>query len=495
MGRRRRQWTSIVQQVRQSIFSITVLLTLPMVIALVTMLLSAGQYQAMIRRMDQAAELKPLVENTLAEEMFSVAAGRSNFENSGAEDLIRRVDTVLDALLEDHRTSGHLQLTVARRTMDTLEQYILKIRDGMAQRTPIDQMEQTVDEIRNVGRLVADMLDAFITQEISTASAASSRLTRTVLLFAGTEALLLLLALGYSRYSMNRLTESIRTALSSLEETVRRIAEGDLGDRISGLEVEELQELAEHINHMAERLENLIAETRRNQEHLAKAELRTLQAQINPHFLYNTLDAIVWQAESGQGEEVVRLTRSLSDFFRISLSSGADWIPVSQELKHVSAYLSIQQTRYRDILTYEVESPEGLENVYMLKLLLQPLVENALYHGIKEKRGGGKIRVRVQPEGALLRFLVTDTGRGMKPETLEKLQKTLAEEQPTIQAALEPGFSGFGLRNVNMRIRLYYHKKKGLALRSGPEGTEVSFLIPIRTREEIDHDESVSGRR
>ena len=331
------------------------------------------------------------MEATLAENMFSVVAGRTAFEDSGAEKLIGRVNETLDALLAETRGNGHLQLTVARRTMDTLEQYILKIRDGMAEGMPIDEAEQIVDEIRDVGRLVADMLDAFIGQEITDATETSARLGRVMMSVAVGEALLLILGLGYSSLAMGRLTRNIRSALSSLEETVRRIAEGDLGNRADDLGVEELQELAEHINQMAERLETLIAETGRNQEHLAKAELRTLQAQINPHFLYNTLDAIVWQAESGRSEEVVRLTRSLSDFFRISLSSGADWIPVSQEMKHVTAYLSIQQTRYRDILQYEVDSPpEGLESVYMLKLLLQPLVENALYHGIKEKRGGGK---------------------------------------------------------------------------------------------------------
>ena len=491
----RKKHTRIVQQVQQTGITIALLLTLPLIMALVTTLIYTGQYTAMIRRMDRAAELKPLVKSELAEDMFSVAAGRISFESSGGERLIARVDAELDSLLNETAGSGHLQLTVARRTMDTLEQYILDIRDGMEKGTPIDQVEQTVDEIRDVGRLVADMLDAFISQEITDANEAGSRLTRMAQILAGTEALLLALALLYSRYSMNRLTERIRSALSSLEATVRRIAEGDLRDRVQDLGVEEMQELAEHINQMAERLDALIAETGRNQEHLAKAELRTLQAQINPHFLYNTLDAIVWQAESGQGDEVVRLTRSLSDFFRISLSSGADWIPVSQEMKHVSAYLSIQQTRYRDILRYEVEPPEGLENVYMLKLLLQPLVENALYHGIKEKRGGGKITVRVRTEGALMRFSVVDTGKGMTEEQLARLRQALDSEKPTVQRALEPGYSGFGLRNVDMRIRLYYGKKKGLSLQSGPEGTEVSFLIPIRTKEDVEHDEGLSGRR
>ena len=489
----RKRMTSIAAQVRQSITTIAMLLSMPVVIGLVTMVVYSSQYQGMIRRMDRAAELKPIVETRLAEDLFSVAAGRTSFEKSGAERLIRQVDRELDQLQEETEGSGHLQLTVARRTMDTMEQYILSIRDGMAEGRPIDEIEKTVDEVRGVGRLVADMLEAFITEEIANANGASLRMQRIMLTAAGAEVLLLFIALVYTRYASGRLTGNIRTALSSLESSVRRIAEGNFQVRVSDLNVEELQELAEHINQMAVRLEALISQTRRNQEDIAKAELRTLQAQINPHFLYNTLDTIVWQAESGKAEEVVRLTRSLSDFFRISLSSGADWIPVSQELKHVSAYLSIQQTRYRDILTYEVDTAENLENVYMLKLLLQPLVENALYHGIKEKRGGGKITVRLKVESSLMTFTVADTGRGMTAERLAELQEMLAEETPAVQTAPEPGYSGFGLRNVDVRIRLYYGKKRGLSLRSGPEGTEVSFVIPIRTREDIGHDESLSG--
>ena len=128
----------------------------------------------------------------------------------------------------------------------------------------------------------------------------------------------------------------------------------------------------------------------------------------------------------------------------------------------------------------------------MLKLLLQPLVENALYHGIKNKRGGGKILVKVKRQNRVMTFTVSDNGKGMTAEQLEEVEKMMKEEAPTVQAALEPGHSGFGMRNVDMRIRLYYKKKTGLLIQSGPEGTEVSFSIPIRTREDIDHDESLS---
>ncbi len=489
---RRGGMTSITAQLRRSVGSIAVLLVVPAVIGLVVMMLYSSRTQAMIRRMDAAAEMKPALETTIAENLFSVAAGRSSFEESDVEELIGTIDSTLDELLAETEGSGHLQLTIARRTMDTLEQYVLRVRDGMAAGMPINEIESIVDEVRNVGRLVADMLDAFTTEEIKNASESSTRLRTFLIVAVGAEVLLLLIALLRTGSETRKLTESIHTAIYSLEETVRRIAEGNFGDRVRGMNVTELKKLGEQINQMADRLEMLIDQVRQKQDNLAKAELRTLQAQINPHFLYNTLDTIVWQAESGKGEEVVQLTRSLSDFFRISLSAGADWIPVTQELKHVSAYLSIQKIRYRDILDYEVEMPEGLEEIYMLKLLLQPLVENALYHGIKNKRGGGKITVRVSKLNRIMTFRVTDTGKGMTPEQLREVEAMLKEETPTTQAALESGHTGFGLRNVDTRIRLYYKKQTGLIFQSGPEGTEVSFTIPIRSREEIDNDESLS---
>ena len=484
--------TSITSQVRRSVTSIAVLLSVPAMIGLAVMLMYSARTQAMIRRMDAAAGMKPALESSIAENLFSVAAGRCSFEESGVEKLIVETDETLDMLLGETQGGGQMQLTIARRTMDTLEQYVLRVRDGMESGVPISEIEGIVDEVRNVGRLVTDMLDAFTTEEISNASDALRRLRTIVIIAVGAEVLLLLIAFLRTRSETRRLTSSIHTAIYSLEETVRRIAEGQFGDRVRGMNVEELKELGEQINQMADRLETLIEQVRQKQDNLARAELRTLQAQINPHFLYNTLDTIVWQAESGKGDEVVRLTRNLSDFFRISLSAGADWIPVSQELKHVSAYLSIQKTRYRDILDYEVDQPEGLEDVYMLKFLLQPLVENALYHGIKNKRGGGRISVRVSRQNRVLTFTVADTGKGMTPEKLKALEESLRSETSTAQAVPDTGYPGFGMRNVDMRIRLYYRKQRGLILNSGPEGTEVTFMIPIRTREEIDHDESLS---
>ena len=307
---RRSGMTSITAQVRRSVTSIAVLLAIPAVIGLAVMLIYSSRNQAMIRRMDAAADMKPALETTIAENLFSVAAGRTAFEDSGVEELITETDTTLEMLLAETEGSGHLQLTIARRTMDTLEQYALKVRDGMQAGLPITEIEAIVDEVRNVGRLVADMLDTFTMEEIANATRASRELRTIVTVAAAAEVLLLLVAFTRTRSETRKLTESIQSSIHSLEETVRRIAEGNFSDRVRDMSVEELRELGDQVNQMADRLETLIEQVRQNQDHLSRAELRTLQAQINPHFLYNTLDTIIWQAESGKAEEVVQLTRN-----------------------------------------------------------------------------------------------------------------------------------------------------------------------------------------
>ena len=244
-GKRR---TGISSEVRNSVSTIAVLLALPVIAGLFVMILYSSRYQGMIRRMDAAAELKPALETELAEDLFSVAAGRTSFEKSGVLETIHRIDNTLDTLTGQTEGNGHLQLTIARRTMDTMEQYTLKVRDGMTQRKPVDEIESIVDEVRDVGSLVANMLDAFITEEIANATATSRNLQQWMWASATAEVILLIYALWYSRFKTNRMTESIRSSLGSMENAVRRIAEGHFGERVSGVNVDELEELGEHIN-------------------------------------------------------------------------------------------------------------------------------------------------------------------------------------------------------------------------------------------------------
>jgi two-component system sensor histidine kinase YesM len=242
--------------------------------------------------------------------------------------------------------------------------------------------------------------------------------------------------------------------------------------------VNEVTELGISFNIMIGKIRELLDSKVKEQENLQKAELKALQAQINPHFLYNTLDTIVWMAETNKTDQVIEIVRALSSFFRIALSKGKDWIPISQEIEHVRSYLHIQRIRYRDILDYEVDIDDNILDGTILKLTLQPLTENALYHGIKNKRDGGKIWVRAKKTGHnLVTLTVQDDGIGLTPYKLSKIQERLKDEFHDISQPEE----GFGLVNVNKRIKLYYGNQYGLSIESQyQEGTLVTVTIPLR---------------
>ena len=246
-----------------------------------------------------------------------------------------------------------------------------RIEENLQSNVPVVESERVLEEVRDVASLVDSMLEDYISAEISLSAQSNRRMTRVVLFSAALEALILLGALALSARMGRRMAGMIRSPIERLEHFAGMMAGGNLSARVPPTDLSELKNLTEGINVMADRLESPHRPEPAGAENLRKSELRTLQAQINPHFLYNTLDAIVWQAEAGHSGEVIHITRALSDFFRISLSSGADWIPLAQELRHLSGYLSIQKARYRDILSYRIDVPDAQGDVYVLKLLLQ----------------------------------------------------------------------------------------------------------------------------
>ena len=453
--------------------TLTAILVLPAVISLALLLVNAAWYQSSMLRMEEVAALKPVVSTDIPEMVWVAVSGRATFENCGVYEAIDEVNRSLDAMTAKDGPGARLELTVARRTMETLTQYVRQIEENLKSNVPVVESERVLEEVRDVASLVDSMLEDYISAEISLSAQSNRRMTRVVILSAVLEVLILLGALLLSARMGRRVAGLIRSPIERLSA------------RVPPTDLSELKHLTEGINVMADRLESLIAQNRQEQENLRKSELRTLQAQINPHFLYNTLDAIVWQAEAGHSGEVIHITRALSDFFRISLSSGADWIPLAQELKHLSGYLSIQKARYRDILNYVIDVPADLGESYVLKLLLQPLVENAIYHGIKDRRGGGLITVTGREDGGFLCFCVQDTGRGMTPDQLRDVRARMRGELPPAYAPYANAGTGFGLNNVDRRIRLYYDQEEGLSIESGPEGTRVSFRVPRKTREEI----------
>ena len=263
--------------------------------------------------------------------------------------------------------------------------------------------------------------------------------------------------------------------IRDLCDLTEKVAGGDFSVKTQVEAGDEIAVLTRSFNDMTEEIGILVDDIRKKQENLRIIENRLLQEQINPHFLYNTLDAIVWLAEENKSAEVVKMVTSLSDFFRTTLSKGHDYITVKEERTHIESYLEIQQFRYQDILDYEIQMDEEIYGYIIPKLTLQPLVENALYHGIKNKRGKGKILITGKKQGDKIIFQVIDNGKGMTEEELNRLRKKMAGTDTGDEA------KGFGVSNVNQRIKYYYGREYGVFFESKEnEGTNATIIIAAK---------------
>lgn len=272
------------------------------------------------------------------------------------------------------------------------------------------------------------------------------------------------------------ISEKLTLPIVNLKDKMKQAEQGNLTVIAECKNKDEIADLCSSFNVMLENIKQLIEKNKKEQEELKKSELKLMQAQINPHFLYNTLDTIVWLSEAKESASVIEITKALSGFFRATLSSGRDWITLDEEIDHTLNYLIIQKMRYMDILDYRIDIvDENVLNCRILKLMLQPVVENALYHGVKNKNSYGLIIIKVSKtseENILLE--VIDNGQGMTEKRLKEVIETINNESLN-----ETKDRSFGLRNVNQRIKLYYGMQYGLDIKSKyTEGTHVSMIIP-----------------
>lgn len=270
---------------------------------------------------------------------------------------------------------------------------------------------------------------------------------------------------------LNRILTGVVKPLKKLEKYMVQVNPDNMDQRMEILTDDEIGHLSMKFNQMMDRIRNLKEQVIEEQEDKRKYELQALQAQINPHFLYNTLDSIIWMAETNDSN-IVAMTEALAKLFRISLNKGNEEISLERELEHVKNYLIIQSMRYADKFTYEISVDPGVERCRTIKLILQPIVENCIYHGIKKKRGTGKITIRAYRREQNLIIEVSDDGCGMPKEISRKI---LSDE---IESENISG-SGIGVKNVNERIQLRFGKKYGLSYSSEEGvGTTVTYVLP-----------------
>lgn len=432
------------------------------------------RYEDMINSTLVASEFSLDFKKDFDYEIYLVIVGNKTLKESDVDTMLRHAKSVVKGLEDITESQDNRdRLQDIRKYLDSLQVYVARIDENMAEGNLYEEnMEIWENDVQIVTTLVRDEISQYTYYEIQGIQKSRDdyqKFYTWMLRFCLIALAGVVVAVGIMSYLIPL---SITRPFKELSQVTDEIAKGDLSVRANVNTGVEATALSNSMNTMIDKINELLEQVTIEQTRLRKAEFELLQAQINPHFLYNTLDAIIWLAEAGEQKRVVGMVRNLSDFFRTSLNQGKDINSIKEEMLHVKSYLEIQHVRYQDILSYDIEVPESLYIYSIPKITIQPLVENALYHGIKNKRGMGHISIRGQAGEKDFTITVTDDGIGIDETRLRQVQSG-------IQNKVLTGKDFYGLYNVCERIRLNFGEEYGIFIESVyGEGTSVRVILP-----------------
>ena len=442
-------------------------------------------YDLLVRNITSANTYNMQFKDNMDETMYRIITGSANWTNPEKklvdEDPIAYIEDARGhfVLLREKTTEENVRsdLDALIRLMGILEERTNDILVNVEEGGHYDENMEMLDmNIRTLTSLIQDDIQKYIYDEASNMEKLRIQVAKSLLSTVRWLIIFLIVIVLFIYFISRRLSKRITEPITDLVEMTEKFAGGDFTVRYHTDRNDEMSTLAESFNSMVKEIETLIDDIHKEQENAKDAELRLLQEQINPHFLYNTLDAIMWMTESGENQKAIQIIQELSSFFRISLSKGEREILIRNEREHVKSYLEIQRYRYQDILDYEIHFDEDILDYHIQKLTLQPIVENALYHGIKNKRGKGLIEVYGMKDGDDIVFKIKDNGIGMKDDELDRLRKLISYDDDVIK---ESDQSGFGMANVEKRIEMLYGTKYGMSVESKyMTGTTVTVRIP-----------------
>ena len=492
MGKNARRFpVSVGFSIRKKILALAIGVAIPFILMLIYLLVSMANYsrnyEDIVSSMTVANSYNLNFKEEMDESLYKLVVGYVTFDTIGEDPTLKDPYVLIEELrneftvLLDYNSSAESKVWLESllRNISTLEKRVDDIRDSL---TAGDNYDYNIDMLDNniyiLTELIQDDIQYYIyyqTQSMEKVNEALHNQVNSFIVISAVIVLMMLLAVA--TFSIYLVTDMLRP-MEALKDATEQMAMGDFSARAKVSSQDEIEELAHSFNHLAENMESLIEEVKLDQQKMRKADLRLLQEQINPHFLYNTLDTIVWLIEANETDQAVNMVVTLSNFFRMVLSKGKEFITIADEEKHIRSYLEIQEMRYHDIMEYDIQIDQVVYQYQILKLTLQPIVENALYHGLKEKRAKGFIHIHGEKEGKLIRLTVRDNGVGMEKEELEALRKEISRPCKETER-------GFGLANVNERIRMYFGQEYGMTIRSEKgKGTEVQVLIPAVKPEE-----------
>ncbi len=453
----------------------------------------SDDYDAIYNNISIANEFSQNFKNNYDYSMYQIVIGSSDFEKE-------RISEQLDQASQEMKKLRDRAFMFENKSntkkmfeyLDSLRHSTENIRKNLTLDEPkYDKNIMILDnDIRTTTTMITDVVQKYVYYETFQMDKVhykiESETSRAVKLACIIFAVLLITTLGL----IEIISYSITKPIKNLCVSAKLVGNGDFTTRVPDSDSDEIATLTTSFNNMIGKIGSLVEDVKLEQVNLRKTELKLLQAQINPHFLYNTLDTIVWLAEDNKNKDVVKMVSALSKFFRSVLNKGYDFITIKDEEMLIRSYLQIQQYRYQDILEYEINISKEIEYYKILNLTLQPIVENALYHGIKNKRGKGKITVEGSYINGMIILKVKDNGIGMKEEQLEKIQRILKGEKVEMMDNL----NGFGIANVNERIKLNFGSTYGLSVESTyGVGSEFTLCIPAITESLLaEHIEQIS---
>lgn len=473
---------SVRAKILLSLAIVILIMSLTNVFLVVQVLNYGRQYDAIIANITAANSIGGHIKADIDTEMWRIVAGKVEFRAGRQYDIINEANATLRQMMQNTDSPrSRVKLEGILRTMLTLTFEVDRMGQAITRGSTTAENEAVLENVRFVSGVVEDVVQDYALYEVQRTSTQYQHMREGFRRWETIYLVVMATAVGFSLLAAWGISRGVYIPIRKLHDMTATITHNDLQALVTHDNVDEITELGLSFNIMVGRIRELLDAKVKEQENLKKAELRALQAQINPHFLYNTLDTIIWMTESKKTDQVIEIVRALSSFFRLSLSKGRDWITIAEEVERTRNYLTIQKMRYREILDYRIEIDECVMSNTVLKLILQPLVENALYHGIKNRRAGGTIVVRaLQRSGSDILLQVEDNGIGFTPDRLARVRHELDEDSGEIR--LE---SGFGIGNVHKRIRLYYGSQYGVSIWSEHQvGTLVSVAIPARTEVE-----------
>ena len=465
---------SIKGRLRHLVAAISIVLAVLLVSVLLMLGSYSSHYARLLHNVTTASEFNREFKDTSDLRMYYYVI-ESQYSQGLPIEEVRAAQTLAKSLIDTtFQKNSRQAITSVLDLCENLEGKIYQIEETSDYDQRLTQLENNVYVLTS---LVEEYMYTYLYYEAAELNAVQQVVTRQ----AGVEIALIILAAALAivfllRYSI-RLSRSITAPLEELCRRAERVDAGDLTvQEPVPSEIREIRTLSEGMEQMIGRLDDQMGEIRRRQESLRRTELALLQAQINPHFLYNTMDTIIWLIEADKQQEAVEMVANLSSFFRHSLSKGEDVITLAEEERHVRSYLQIQHARYQDIMEYILDIDPGLHDAMLPKLTLQPLVENALYHGIKLKRAKGTIRITATLADGCVLLRVEDNGVGITPQRLAQLRDAMERQERV----------GFGLSAVNQRLRLQFGPEYGLRLDSEEgQGTTVTARIPYVRKEAV----------